>query len=158
MRDVYETLTADEIFVAASHALLRRFFTYRGMNGQGKRKQLHEGSTWDDEVEGACAELALCKLRNLYWSAAAGHGVKDAGFAVDVRWVRKPHHGLIVQEGDTGWMALMDGHAPTFRAVGYFDADEAKRPEWLRKFGFVVPRELLRPFSKEELDVPQNPA
>lgn len=140
-------MTADEVHLAASHGLLRRFQKLRG--NRQDRMQRHV-SLWDNEIEGACAELAFCKLRGVYWSGVSGLRAKDGG-AVDVRWTR--HHGtggLIVypQDDDAAVIVLMEGAAPVYSVVGWMRAAQAKRPEWLKDFGYLVARQYLKAYPR----------
>jgi hypothetical protein len=137
------TLTADEVHFAASHGLVRRHAKLSG--NRGDRMQRYR-STWDNEIEGVCAELAFCKLRGIYWSGLGGIRAKDGG-EVDVRWTKhEGTGGLIVypHDPDDGRIVLMDGFAPTYRVIGWIVGVEAKRDEWLKDFGYLVPRNELR--------------
>jgi hypothetical protein len=137
------TLTPDEIHLAASHGLIRR---HQKLSGNRQDRQQRHRSTWDNEIEGVCAELAFCKWRGVYWSGVSGIRAKDGG-TVDIRWTK--HYGtggLIVypHDDDTAVLVLMEGASPTYEIVGWMRAQDAKRDEWLRDFGYLVPRSELR--------------
>lgn len=136
------TLTADEVHLAASHGLIRRHQKLSG--NRGDRMQRYQ-SDWNNEIEGACAELAFCKNQGIYWSGLGGIRAKDGG-PVDIRWTRhQDSGGLIVypHDDDRTVIVLMDGYAPNYKIVGWMVAKDAKRPEWLRDFGYLVPRDFL---------------
>ena len=139
-------LTADEVILAAQHGLLRRHQFLLGRRGSRAEKQR---SDWNNEIEGACAELAVCKHRGVYWTGAGGLKARDGG-SVDVRWTKLlGTGGLIVyeQDDDDVRLVLVEGFAPEYRIVGWRRAAEAKRPELLREFGYLVPRTELRRFE-----------
>ena len=137
------TLTADEVHLAASHGLIRR---HQKLSGNRQDRMQRHRSDWDNEIEGVCAELAFCKHRGIYWSGLGGIRAKDGG-DVDVRWTKHTGTGgLIVypHDPDDTAIVLMDGFAPSYSLVGWMYAGEAKRPGWLRDFGYLVPRDKLR--------------
>src|SRR5262245_38262643 len=141
-------LTPNEVQMAANHAVLRQADALRS-------NRHHSGirtapMTWDNQIEGACAELAYCKAYGLYWSGASELGAVDCGGVANVRWTRHSHGGLFVYERDRGVMVVMDGKAPYYRVVGWMDADDGKREIWRDPCGeYLVPRECLH--SMEDL-------
>jgi len=138
------TLTPDEVMLGAFHGLTRRSQKLHG--NRGDREQRGR-STWDNEIEGACAEIAFCKMRGIYWSGVSGMKSKDGG-NVDIRWTK--HYetgGLIVYPKDDGYFVLMDGFAPHLRVIGYMQAAHAKQEKWLDIGGYyLVPRTELKPY------------
>lgn len=142
------TLSAEEIHLAASHGLMRRFIKHKGLI---KDRMQKEQSSWDNEIEGACAELALCRYRGIFWSGASKFKGKDAG-DVEVRWTKHiGTGGLIVypHDEDGAVFILMDGFAPTYNIIGWLRGIEAKKPEYLTGFGYLVPRDKVRKWRKE---------
>lgn len=135
-------LTPDEVHTAALHGLFRRAQKIAGK--RSPRKQMMR-SSWDDEVEGACAELAFCKWRGVYWTGLSQLRARDGG-EFEVRYT---HHegngGLIIYEHDIDdrVFVLIDGYAPRFRLVGWLRGRDGKRDEYRKPFGFLVPRERL---------------
>ena len=145
-------LTADEVCMAASHAIIRR---RAKLIGERQDRAQKEDSNWDNEVEGACAELAFCKHHRVYWSGVSGLRAKDSAL-MEVRWTR--HYdvgGLIVYrlQADASRLVLMDGHSPNYRIIGWTTGGEAKLPEFFNKDAgyFLMPRRLLRPYMEGEL-------
>ena len=68
------TLTPNEVHLAASHGLLRR---YEKLQGKRSDRIQKERSNWDNEIEGACAELAWAKHLGVYWSGVSDLKAKD---------------------------------------------------------------------------------
>lgn len=138
-------LTADEVALAASHAVLRRHQWALGKRGD---REQNGRSTWDDEICGALAELAWCKLKGRYWTGAGCMRARDGGDA-EIRWT---HHlgtgGLIIYEHDedAATFVLAEGYDPTIRFVGWLTGAEAKAAaRWVGRIR-IVPREKLRRF------------
>lgn len=144
-------LTYDEVCLACFHGLMRRMAKIRGQRGdrpQGER------STWENEMEGSCAEMAYNKIHNVFWAGLAGLRATDAGRGDEVRWTRHENTGgLIVyrHDDDEKRYVLMDGFAPRFRIIGWLYASEGKRDEfWDDRYGYyLVPRQFL--YSPREL-------
>jgi hypothetical protein len=135
-------LTPDEIHTAALHGLLRRTQKLAGRRGDRTQQQR---STWDNEVEGACAELAFCKWRGTYWTGLSQIRARDGG-GFEVRYtVHDGTGGLIIYEHDIEdcVFVLIDGHAPRFRLVGWLRGRDGKRDEYRTTFGYLVPRDRL---------------
>ncbi len=138
------TLTFDEIHLAAVHGVYRMISSMK----EHRKEYSHKGSGWDDEIEAACAELAFCKMRGLYWSGCSAIKEKDAGWIVDVRWTRHAGTGglfLYTRDDPKAWFVLIDGRAPTFKFVGCLIAEEGMREEYKTAKGdYLVPRERLK--------------
>ena len=130
------TLTPNEIHLAASHAILRRYEKLAGKRADRIQK---EKSTWDNEIEGACAELAWCKLYNHYWTGVSGLRAKDGG-DVEIRWTKWHSGGLIVypHDKDSSIFVLARGSAPTFEFIGWLTGGDGKKLGKLTDFGYLV--------------------
>lgn len=140
-------LTPNEIHLAASHAVRRRVEAIEKKRKQRGDEALTRHVPWDNEIEAACAELAYCKDKGIYWTGVTAIRAPDCG-GVDVRWtVHKDKGGLPVLPDDQGALVLLDGFAPNYSAVGWLRANEGKRPEWwVNKWAeYLVPREYLHP-------------
>lgn len=136
-------LTADEIHMGATHAIYRRCMKHRGLRGDRVQKEV---STWDNEINGALAEVAFCKWRNKYWSGVTGLRANDAPDA-EVRWTKhEGNGGLIVydHDKDEAIYVLMDGGPPVFNVVGFMRGREAKAVGNRVSFGILVDRAQLR--------------
>lgn len=136
------TLTPNEIHYAASHGLLRR---YEKLLGRRKDRIQKEHSSWNNEIEGACAELAWCKHLGLYWSGVSDLRAKDGG-GMEVRWTKHDHGGLIVYEhdNDDSIYVLAKGRAPNYRFTGWLRGGEAKKIAVPQPFGLLVDEKKTR--------------
>lgn len=141
-------LTTNEVCYAAFHGIMRRKDKLDGL-----RSDREQGckSTWENEIEGACAELAYCKSRGWYWSGLTAIRTPDAG-RVEIRWTRREGTGGLIiyrtDHNDTPCL-LLDGFAPHYRVIGWLYAREGKLEKFLEPEGyFLVPRKLLRPLEK----------
>jgi hypothetical protein len=139
-------LTPDEVHLAASHALLRRYEKLRGHRGD-RIQSMRSG--WDNEIEGSGAELGWAKLRSQFWSGAAGMRAKD-GIDAEVRWTKHDDGGLIIypHDDDTAVFVLAKGFAPSYRFVGWMYGDEAKTLGRQTNFGLLVTENQLFPMTQ----------
>jgi hypothetical protein len=140
-------LTPDEVCLAAHHAIQRR---RAKLTGERRDREQGQRSLWDNEVEGACAELAFCKFHRIYWSGVTGLRARDGGVE-EVRWTRHDEGGLILytNDRDDARMVLMDGHAPNFRIIGWLYGREGKVDQYRDPAGyFLVPRRILRSYME----------
>jgi hypothetical protein len=131
------TLSPDEIHAGATHGILRRFMKHNGMRSERSQKM---ASSWDNEIEGALAELAWCKMRGRFWSGMSGLKHVDAG-KVEIRWTRHENGGLIFypdRDKDTSTFILARGFAPTYEFVGYMTGAEARQLGRPTDFGLLV--------------------
>jgi hypothetical protein len=137
-------LTPNEIHMAACHGVLRRYEKLNGKRGDRPQK---ERSSWDNEIEGACCELAVSKWLGVPWSGAGNIRANDVD-NYEVKWTR--HNGtggLIVHKyfEDDAKFLLFDGHAPQYNFVGWAYGREAKKDEYLQSWGaYLLPRDKLR--------------
>lgn len=136
------TLTPNEVHLAASHGLLRRYEKLQGKRGDRIQK---ERSNWDNEIEGACAELAWAKRLGVYWTGVSNLKAKD-GADMEVRWTKHEGGGLIIypHDDDQSVFVLAKGYAPEFRFVGWLRGAEGKAVGNPTDFGILVPAERLR--------------
>lgn len=136
------TLTPNEVHLAASHGLLRRYEKLQGKRGDRIQK---ERSNWDNEIEGACAELAWAKHLGVYWTGVSNLKAKD-GADMEVRWTKHDGGGLIIypHDDDQSVFVLAKGYAPEFRFVGWLRGAEGKVVGNRTEFGILVPAERLR--------------
>ena len=141
-------LTANEVHLAASHGLLRR---YEKLAGKRKDRMQKERSNWDNEIEGSCAELAWAKYREQFWTGLAGLKAQD-GVGVEIRWTKHDHGGLIVypHDDDDAIFVLAKGFAPAYRFVGWMTGAEGKQVGRLTDFGYLVPANLLKPLKESK--------
>lgn len=138
-------LTPNEIHLAASHGLLRRYEKLQGKRGD--RAQIEE-SDWNNEIEGACCELAVANWLGIPWSGARKLRAEDVG-EFEVKWTRHDGKGgLIVQKymDDDAKYLLFDGRSPQYKFVGWAYGKEAKKDEFfLKEAGYyLMPRKYMR--------------
>jgi hypothetical protein len=140
--EVTVKLTPNEIHLASSHGLLRRYEKLLGRRGDRIQK---EESTWDNEIEGACAEFAWAKHLGLHWTGVSDLRAKDGG-GMEVRWTKHDHGGLIVygHDNDESMYVLAKGRAPVYRFVGWLRGGEAKKLASPQPFGLLVDSSKLR--------------
>jgi hypothetical protein len=140
--EVTVSLTPNEVHLAASHGLLRRYEKLLGRRGDRIQK---EESTWDNEIEGACAEFAWAKHLGVPWSGVSDLRAKDGG-EMEVRWTKWPNGGLIVyaHDSDESMYVLAKGRAPVYRFVGWLRGGEAKKLASPQSFGLLVDSRKLR--------------
>lgn len=154
------TLTADEGMAAASAGCLQMMRAiakgwvgndHGGVSGRDLRER------WAQAIHGALAEYAFCKAMDKCWTpSAAGITGQDAtGWQVRATPWDGGH--LILNKGEPEkWgasrIALVTGHWPTFKVVGWIAAQDAAKPEWFREnerpASFWVPQSALRPMSE----------
>lgn len=130
-------LTANEVHLAASHGVLRRYEKLAGKRGDRIQKMQ---SDWVNEIEGACAELAWAKHREQFWTGVSALKAND-GVGVEIRWTRHADGGLIVYEhdDDNAVFILAKGFAPQYKFVGWMRGREAKAASNRTNFGLLVP-------------------
>ena len=143
------SLTADEIQMGATHAICRRHKKHSGLRGDRQQK---EESSWDNEINGALAEMALCKHRGKYWAGAERIHATDGG-DVEVRWTKhQGRGGLIVyhHDDDEKVYVLAEGGPQEFNYVGYLRGAEAKTLAKRVSFGLLVDRSHLKSLGDKQ--------
>lgn len=130
-------LTWPEILLATNAGVMRR------VNAVRNRRQEPYGSrpeaAWNDDINGAIAELALAKHLNVFWAGTVGRiDLPDVG-RLQVRSKTQDGDRLVViaSDDDTSIFVSVLVGLPVCRIDGWMMAKEAKRKEWL------LPREGL---------------
>ena len=114
---------------------------------------------WSEDVEGACAELALAKYLNIHWDGSVNtfKSRPDVG-NLEVRVTTYPSGRLIVRpsDSDEAIYALVVGVCPNYRIVGCISGKDAKQPQWLtapdhkgRPEAYFVPQDQLSPVTRQ---------
>lgn len=111
------------------------------------------GHGWEENMEGACAELAAAKVLNVYWDGSnETYKEPDIGDFVQVRWAKPHGYSLIVRNADPSEHAyvLVTGSCPDYVVHGYLYGEDAKQDKWIkspngRPAAFFVPNENLLP-------------
>lgn len=140
-------LTMDEVRAACYHGVQRRI---KKLNGERQDRAQGKRSTWDNEMEGACAELAFAKYYGVFWGGLSGLRAADClGF--EIRWTNHfDRGGLLIYRNDQDdrRFVLVDGFAPEYRIIGELQGREGKLAQWLHPDGYyMVPRGEIWEFS-----------
>lgn len=151
------TLTPREFELAAIHGAMRRCSAIE------RGQQHHHGltgdaalATWNLDIEGACAEMAVAKAVNRYWDILTRPQSPDEGDVgpYQVRSTTRPGGCLLLHESDSddAVFILAAGTAPTFNIAGWLRGREGKNPDYWRtttgRPAFFVPQEALRPIPE----------
>ena len=151
------TLSPVEFDVAVNSARLRML--------SSATKKLNHSSTYErnfikrleEEVVGACAELALGKLTGEYFIPSLGtfHHTPDFLLDVEVRGTALDTGRLILRNNDSDdrryVLAIVDAPKVTF--IGWIKGKDGRKPEYVRnpkgyRKAHFVPQEALRPMSE----------
>jgi hypothetical protein len=152
-------LTHEEMEAAAYEGVRRRLCNLRRGSQplRGAFKMRTAGNApevWKCDIEGASAELAVCKLTNLYWSGLNKQGV-DVGMNTGVRHTPHDDGHLIVYADDLDemTMVLVTGTPPVLKVRGWIQASDAKTLYYHREgrpdTEFWVPQNDLQQFEQE---------
>jgi hypothetical protein len=123
-------------------------------------KGLNHGSTYtrtyleriDQEVTGACGEMAVCKALGRFWTPSVNtfHAIADVSPAIEVRATTRLDGSLIVRDNDPSdrYYFLVVGEPPELEVVGYMLGAQAKHPTFMRdphghRQAYFVPQHLL---------------
>jgi hypothetical protein len=95
-----------------------------------------EGPGWNEDIEGACGEMAVAKYLGVYWAGGMGDEFKspDLGDKIQIRTTPRHDGSLIVRKDakDEHIYVLVTGEAPNFFLRGFISAADAKRDEFVR--------------------------
>lgn len=144
-------LTPSEMLMAAQTGITRNI---RAIVNGSRHAYGMSGAGWSEDIEGACAEMALAKALGIYWSnqlADRPNKKPDVG-GFEVRLGSKDHYRLVIRKNDddAARVAFLTGIRGEYRIRGWVIAGEVKRPEfWRSEAGrepqFYVPHSCLRP-------------
>lgn len=146
-------LTEIEMEMAFTVAKARRLESI--MNNRKNRHQYDPDDIWQDEFNGAAAELAYCKYRGEYWGGTVG-SFKEADVAksVQIRHTILMNGCLIVRPDDNQehYYVLVTGGPRQFRIVGWIQGKDAINEKWKkspnkRPPAYFVPQRALRRFK-----------
>lgn len=148
------TLTSAEWALANQVAALRQV-----SNEAVARRDAHGASVelgLDLHLQGAAAEAAVAKWRNVWWSGALNQlKAADVG-SLQVRSTQHENGCLIVHpsDPDDDVFILAVGKAPTFRLAGWIRGSAAKDQGFWRdptgkgRAAYFVPQSALRPMER----------
>jgi hypothetical protein len=143
--------------MAANVAMLRHVISLH----KGMFRRDGTVPTWDEDVEGACAECAVAKTLNLYWSGSvncfSNPDVGPIGVRHTVRSLDENAH-LIVRPrdakryGSQSRMVFVTGQRGKYQIHGWITIGEAQQSQWLRDpkglgAAWFVPASALKPMS-----------
>lgn len=123
-------------------------------------KNLNHASTYqrthlermEQEITGACGEMAVCKALGKFWTPSVNtfHTVADITPEIEVRATRHMNGCLIVRDNDPSdrYYFLVVGEPPTVEVVGYMLGEKAKHPTFMRdphnqRPAYFVPQKML---------------
>lgn len=141
----YELLQASEVGrLRKLHSLSKGSVNNHGFSGAG----------WNEDIEGACAEMAVAKALGRYWDGGIDtYKGGDVG-SYQVRWTPKESNSLIVraQDADDAVFILVTGVSPHYVVQGWVTGGEAKQPQWARDpngrpAAYFVPQQALHPLT-----------
>lgn len=154
------TLTREEVRLAAVRGVWRHVESgMHRVNGAPIRQQ-HIPIGWANEIEAACAELAVARMSNRYWTGIqfpTGAAGADVGHNIDVRWTDRDDGRLLVKDWDdpAHIYVLVLGRAPLMRIVGYIRGEDAKVDRYwdesLPRPCFAVPQSELTAIGPQVL-------
>lgn len=101
-----------------------------------------DASAEEVDLEGFAAELAFCKLANIYPDLTPGKKPVDAWTArggVDVKATKHDDGRLLVaswkKSGEVAFYVLMTGRFPAYRCAGFISSEEMLKPDRLVPMG-----------------------
>lgn len=155
------TLTLGEICCAVAVGSQRQQEALRtGMTDPRAVSDAVKWGHWSSHIEGACAELAVCKALGLHWTASINTNKREPDIPplLEVRMRTPSKHAeelrLILRPNDRDERSyvLVTGYCPTYRIGGVILGKEGKRQEWWTDpngwgGAFFIPESALTPFD-----------
>lgn len=148
-------LTWYEVKMASEIGVLR---CIESMRKNMKDAYGYKGHTWEDNIQGACGELAFAKFKGIYWDGSVNKmGHPDfiiKGFSIEIKTTNK-NNGLIVRP-DTPVeyrFVLVKGRTPNFNIVGWISGEDARNVGEFTDNGngrppaYFVPEDRLNKFK-----------
>lgn len=114
--------------------------------------------SWNYHVEGAAGEMAFCKWLNEFWIGGfCTFKGADHSTNIQVRTNRREDGCLNVRpkDNDSHYYVLLTGIAPTYIIRGWILGKNAKKKQWLTRYGkkydpcYAVPQSELNPFKSK---------
>lgn len=145
-------LSSSELITAATIGALRQITNLR--DGRTAAYGSVEESPWQIHIEGACAEMAVAKAMNRFWSGALGALDADDVGPLQVRSTARRDGSLILhaEDRDDRAFVLVTGQAPTYVLRGWIHAAHGKRKEFYRSDvrhpAYFVPQNALKPMEQ----------
>lgn len=107
-----------------------------------------------EEIVGACGEMAVAKVLDCYWSPSVNtfHAQTDLPRSMEVRATARPTGRLIIRNNDPDdrIYILVVGEPPNLTVVGWILGAEAKKDQWQEnphghRQAWFVPQDQLCP-------------
>lgn len=112
-------------------------------------------NAWEQDIQGAAAELAVAKATNRYWDGSFNTYKRGDVGSVQVRSTKRPDGCLIVRPSDPADAVyfLVVGEIPEFTVVGWIMGENAKLERFEKAPGgrppaFFVPQRYLTPIER----------
>ena len=96
------------------------------------------GDGWSIHIEGACGELAVAKVLNVYWGGTVNTFKTKADVGkLEVRTRSRHDYDLLVRpdDKDTSVFIHVTGKAPNFQIHGWMLGKDAKQEKWMQNYG-----------------------
>jgi hypothetical protein len=141
------TLTQEEMLEAAVVGCRRRIDSI--FSGRKDNQRTNRDDAWQNDIEAAAAELALCKHLGLEWNRGVNtFKAPDAG-VYQVRQTKYERGHLIVRpkDPDEATYVLVIGQCTVYVPVGWLTGREAKVHANWKVDAWWVPMEGLHPMS-----------
>jgi len=114
----------------------------------------------EEETVGACGEMAAAKALDIFFSPSVNtfHKTTDLPHNIEVRATNRDPNGrvsLIIRKNDPSdrIFVLVNGEPPVMHVLGWFIAEDAKKPEYLdnpngHRESWFVPKDHLHPIAE----------
>ena len=110
----------------------------RKIHSLGSKDTNHVGNKkfgWQEDIEGACAELAVGKAFNIFWNGSVNtYKAPDLSGRLQVRYTELDHGSLIFRGNDNvnDNFILVTGLAPNYIIRGWLKGCDAKQDEYIK--------------------------
>lgn len=144
-------LTPNEFLLAGQAAINKRYLKIINPMDWLDREENKE-TVFDNEVNGAMAELAWSKLHGIYWSGMSYITGPDTSKG-EVRWTYRFDTGglpIYKRDKDSSLYILADGYYPIIRFIGMIWGWEARKNKVMKDKLPVCPREKLHELKIKE--------
>lgn len=142
-----------EVWFGVNAGVMRRLHALR--TGKLAAYGAQDDSAWDNDINGALAELGCAKWRNVFWSGTVGSTTLPDVGKWQVRSKILESHRLVVHqdEDDDEVFVLALVKIPIITLCGWLHGRDAKRPEFLKHYPpkpptYFVENSCLRPMAE----------
>ena len=128
------TLNYWEAFTACNVAINRRLQA-RFKKSPDSVFGVKKSDGWENDIEGACAEMAFCKIHGLYWDASVNTyklpDIPDTN--IQIRSTTYDSGKLIIRENDpdNDIYILVIGQMPNYKIIGGIQGKAGKHERFL---------------------------